>query len=136
MHTLVISGGSALCSIELDEIGEHCFRFEINCSIKFWHLHIAFKVKLECFPEDDVAQFGQQRANELATERVAVTVIESAQTHLLVRQHFCLNLYYLLQKQIVVVAVVNRVKILKIDLENVRGEQFDIFTKWTTSLAI
>ena len=51
--------------------------------MKCCNLYSAINVELERFAKNHVALFGKQQANELATERVAVTVIESAQTHLL-----------------------------------------------------
>ena len=80
--------------------------------------------------------FRQQQAYKLATRRVNVTALESAQTHLLLRQHLSLDLHYFRRERIDFIAVVNRIEILKIDFEYVRCKQFYIFPKWWNSMAI
>ena len=46
--------------------------------------------------------------------------------HLLLWEHLCLNLHDLRRERVVVIAVVDRVGTVKIDLKDVRGELFDI----------
>ena len=128
---LIIFCNSVLSCIELNVICKHCFGFETDCSVKFCNLHFAFYVTFERFTEKHVARFRRKQTYVLATERVAVAVIKSTQTHLLLQKHFRLNLHYIRRERIVDVGVVNRIGILMINLEYVRGKQFDIFSnRW------
>ena len=116
---LVIPGGCALIRVELDVVSEHRLHFEANSPVHFRHLHAALQVKLERLAERNVVRFGEQRTHELSTEQLAATVVESAQTQLLLREHLHLVLQQLRRERIIIIAIVDVCWILKIDFKDV-----------------